>query len=271
MKPVETRKKIRVAPSRPYKVFIAGRFYRFVAWLYRRCERRTCICKRKNKFHRHTRCLGVKASQAFIIYLIQIAGIGFIGSLIGAVLGVVIQQFLPFIIKDFLPVKIATTISWTAVLQGMILGIIISVLFALLPLLSIRKISPLNALRVSFEPVHTKKDSIKWVMYILIILFVYGFTYMQMGNWKKAFTFTVSIAAALLLLTAIARALMWLVRRFFPSSWSYLWRQGLGQFISPQQPDNHSYYFYWAGHCTYLHVVFYTINFAHPCNPICRR
>ena len=55
------------------------------------------------------RCLGVKASQAFIIYLIQIVGIGFIGSFIGAVLGVVIQQFLPFIIKDFLPVKITTS------------------------------------------------------------------------------------------------------------------------------------------------------------------
>ena len=52
------------------------------------------------------RCLGVKASQAFVIYLIQIVGIGFIGSFIGAALGVAIQQFLPFIIKDFLPVKI---------------------------------------------------------------------------------------------------------------------------------------------------------------------
>ena len=33
------------------------------------------------------RCLGVKASQAFIIYLIQIVGIGFIGSLIGTSIG----------------------------------------------------------------------------------------------------------------------------------------------------------------------------------------
>src|ERR1019366_7915264 len=80
-------------------------------------------------------CLGVKASQAFIIYLIQIVGIGFIGSFIGAALGITTQQFLPFIIKDFLPVKITTSISWMAVLQGMSLGIIISVLFALLPLL----------------------------------------------------------------------------------------------------------------------------------------
>ncbi len=179
------------------------------------------------------RCLGVKASQAFIIYLIQIVGIGFIGSFIGAVLGIVIQQFLPFIIKDFLPVKITTAISWTAILQGMALGIIISVLFALLPLLSIRKISPLNALRVSFEPPRLERDSIKWLVYVLIVLFVYGFTYMQMANWKQALSFTAGIAAALLILTAIARALMWMVRRFFPSSWNYLWRQGLANLYRP--------------------------------------
>ena len=179
------------------------------------------------------RCLGVRGSQAFIIYLIQIVGIGFIGSLIGAILGIIIQQFLPFIIKDFLPVNITTTISWIAVLQGMVLGIIISVLFALLPLLSIRKISPLNALRVSYEPSRRERDPLKWIVYALIIIFVYAFTYVQMHNWKQTLSFTAGIAGALLILTSIARALMWMVRRFFPSSWNYLWRQGLANLYRP--------------------------------------
>jgi putative ABC transport system permease protein len=179
------------------------------------------------------RCLGTKASQAFLIYLIQIIGIGFIGSVIGTLLGVVIQQFLPFVIKEFLPVKIATQISWSAILQGLTLGIIISVLFALLPLLSIRKISPLNALRVSFDPVKFQRDAIRWLVYALIILFVYGFTFMQMKNWKQALQFTIYIALALFVLAGIARLLMWTVRRFFPSAWNYLWRQGLANLYRP--------------------------------------
>jgi len=179
------------------------------------------------------RCLGVKASQAFIIYLMQIAGIGFIGSLMGTALGVFIQQFLPFVIKDLLPVKVSTPVSWPAVLQGMLLGIIISVLFALLPLLSIRKISPLNALRVSYEPPRKQKDPLKWIVYILIIIFVYGFTLVQMKTWIHALYFTGGIAAALLILTAIARLLMWTVSHFFPSSWNYLWRQGLANLYRP--------------------------------------
>jgi putative ABC transport system permease protein len=51
------------------------------------------------------RCLGTKSSQAFLIYLIQIAGIGLIGSIIGAALGTIVQQFLPIVLKDILPIK----------------------------------------------------------------------------------------------------------------------------------------------------------------------
>src|SRR6185295_548538 len=97
------------------------------------------------------RCLGARASQAFLIYLVQITAIGFIGSLIGATLGVFIQRVLPVVFKDFLPFEITVSISWPAIFQGLVLGLIISLLFALLPLISTRKISPLNALRISEE------------------------------------------------------------------------------------------------------------------------
>ncbi len=47
------------------------------------------------------RCLGARGSQAFLIYLIQIVVIGFIGSVAGAALGTIIQQFLPICVERF--------------------------------------------------------------------------------------------------------------------------------------------------------------------------
>ncbi|RYF85477.1 MAG: FtsX-like permease family protein, partial [Chitinophagaceae bacterium] len=88
------------------------------------------------------RCLGAKGYQAFLIYLLQIVVIGLLGSVAGAILGTIIQQFLPFALKDFLPVTITTDLSWKAIGQGLLLGVVISFLFALLPLISIRKVSP---------------------------------------------------------------------------------------------------------------------------------
>ncbi|HUH32390.1 MAG TPA: FtsX-like permease family protein [Daejeonella sp.] len=179
------------------------------------------------------RCLGVSSRQAFIIYLIQIVGIGLIGSVLGAFLGALVQQFLPLVLKDFLPVEITIAISWAAIAQGILLGVIISMLFALLPLISVRNISPLNTLRLSFEETPAMKDPLKWLVYAMIILFVFIFTYLQIGGWKQSIYFTIGVITSFLVLAAMAAALIWLSRRFFPTSWSYLWRQGFANLFRP--------------------------------------
>ncbi|WP_220096041.1 ABC transporter permease [Daejeonella oryzae] len=179
------------------------------------------------------RCLGLSSKQAFIIYLIQIVGIGFIGSIAGAILGTVIQQVLPAVLKDFLPIEITAVISWPAIFQGIGLGIIISVLFALLPLVSVRNISPLNTLRISFEETHLFKDPLKWLVYFLIVLFVFSFSFLQLRDWQQTLFFTIGVLGSFLILAAMAGLLMWMARKFFPSSWNYLWRQGFANLFRP--------------------------------------
>ncbi len=179
------------------------------------------------------RCLGVNSSQAFLIYLIQIAGIGLIGSIIGAVAGTLIQQILPAVFKDFLPVEITSDISWEAIFQGVALGLAISILFALLPLVSVRNISPLFTLRISYEPSRAYRDPLRWLVYLLIIGFVLTFTWWQIEGLTEAIFFTAGIVIAFLILAGVARLQMWLVRRFFPSSWNYLWRQGFANLFRP--------------------------------------
>lgn len=179
------------------------------------------------------RCMGAKGSQAFLIYLIQIVIIGSAGSIIGAAFGTLIQQFLPAVLKDLLPISIATPVSWSAISQGIIVGVIISILFALLPLISIRNISPLNTLRLSYESTKLFKDPIKWLVYGLILLFIFGFTYKQLASLRGAFFFSMGVLLAFLILVGMASLLIWLVRRFFPENWSYLWRQGLANLFRP--------------------------------------
>jgi putative ABC transport system permease protein len=180
------------------------------------------------------RCLGLKARGAFLIYLIQIAVIGLIAAIIGSILGTLIQFLLPLVLKDFLPVKITMQVSWTAIGQGLLLGLIISVLFALPSLLSVRKISPLNAIRSTFENEKAQKaDPLKWLVYLLMVAFVLGFTYLQMQGWVQTIIFTIGILIAFLLLMAFSSALMFLVRKLMPASLSYLWRQGFANLYRP--------------------------------------
>jgi putative ABC transport system permease protein len=179
------------------------------------------------------RCLGAKGYEAFLIYLIQIAGIGLMGSVIGSFAGTLIQHALPLIFREFLPVSISAQTYWPAIGQGVVLGLTISVLFALLPLITIRLISPLNTLRLVFEPVSSRRDPLRWLVYLLIVGFIILFSRLQLGTWAAGFFFTIAVLTALLLLTAAARLLIRLVKIFVGNSRSYLWRQGFSNLYRP--------------------------------------
>lgn len=179
------------------------------------------------------RCLGVRSSEAFLIYLIQIAALGLIGAIGGALLGTLVQFLLPAILEDFLPIEMSLQVSWTAIGQGILLGLIISVLFAMPSLLSVRHISPLNALRLSFEKHTMKADPLKWLIYLLIVCFIFGFTWLQMRNWTQALAFTGGILVAFAALFILSRLLMWLVKKLLPNTKSYLWRQGFANLYRP--------------------------------------
>ncbi|CAM3938375.1 putative ABC transport system permease protein [Pedobacter westerhofensis] len=179
------------------------------------------------------RCLGVKAWEAFFIFLIQISFIGLAGAVAGAALGTGIQFLLPLVLKDFLPVEFNMQVSWLAIFQGILTGVIISVLFALPSLLSVRKVSPLNAIRLSFEPEQAKKEPLKWLVYLLILLFVTGFSYLQMNSWTQALIFSLSIVAAIAIFYGLSLLLLGLVRKTLPAGLSYAWRQGFSNLYRP--------------------------------------
>jgi len=179
------------------------------------------------------RCLGVRGREAFLIYLLQIAGMGLIGSVVGAGLGSLIQVVMPVVFNDFLPIQVNYAISWSAIFQGILIGLLVAILFALVPLLYIRNVSPLRTLRSSYEEVPMSRDVWRWFTYLLITFFIYGFARLQINGWLQSLYFTLGLGGAFLLLTAFAQLIIWSVRRFFPVSWSYLWRQSLANLYRP--------------------------------------
>ncbi len=91
------------------------------------------------------RCLGASARQGFSIYLAQGLAVGLAGAIAGGLLGVAVQLALPAIARGLLPVDVDFFVSWAALLRGTGAGIVICMLFSLLPLISVRRISPLAA------------------------------------------------------------------------------------------------------------------------------
>jgi putative ABC transport system permease protein len=180
------------------------------------------------------RCFGTQGKQAFFIYLIQILFMGLAGSLTGAFLGSALQYLIPFVMSDFLPVEVNFSFSAYAVLHGIITGVCISLLFALLPLLDIRKASPLSAIRSGYENRISRFDPLKITVYLLVTGFIFIFIYMQnVGGWRTTLIFTLALIVAFSILAGIAKLVMYLLRKFFPTGWAYVWRQGLANLYRP--------------------------------------
>ncbi len=177
------------------------------------------------------RCMGATGMQGVGIFLMQIFFMGSIGSVIGALLGTFIQYYLPILFADFLPFELSMQLSWSSIWMGIFMGIITSVLFALFPLLGIRKVSPLKALRSSYES--PEKDRLPYLIYLLILIFITAFTYMQLESLQKAVVFTGVLLLSFGVLAAFAQLITWLTRRFLPVKSSFTWRQGLSNLYRP--------------------------------------
>lgn len=178
------------------------------------------------------RCIGSSGWQAFNIFFIQVFVLGIIGSLIGAFLGVAIHQVIPLVFKDYLPGNIQFYVSWRAIAEGTLIGAIVSVLFTILPLVSVRFVPPLTVLRADFIPGRIFSKT-RLAAIVLIILFPILAAAYQTRSFVAGGLFSAGIAAALGCLVMVASTLLFLVRRFFPSKASFLFRHALSNLFRP--------------------------------------
>lgn len=178
------------------------------------------------------KCLGASRKQTFLIYLLQIISIGFIGGLIGSGIGTALQYAFPYILQGFLPFSVNISISIWPILMGITLGVLMSVLFALLPLLDTWYVSPLEVLRGSDENIQKPKTA-RIVVLIAILLFIFLFSFWILKDALNGLFFTLGILITFAIMFGVAHLFISLIKKFFPSSWGYTQRQSLLNLFRP--------------------------------------
>lgn len=180
------------------------------------------------------RCVGTSTKNAILIYVIQATAMGMIGAIIGSFIGLGVQHVVPLILADFLPIEIEFGISWYAVISGLLIGMTITALFALQPLLAIRKISPLRAIRRNVDQDDSiTRDPLRWAIFAIIGLGIMLTAVALTGDLKTGSGFFAAIVIVFGLLILIGTGIITLSRRFFPSRSSYVVRQGIANLFRP--------------------------------------
>jgi putative ABC transport system permease protein len=179
------------------------------------------------------RCYGASIRSTIWIYVLQASGMGVFGALVGSAVGIGIQTLIPRVLSDFLPVDVVFRVSWTAVLMGSAIGLGVTLLFALLPLLSLRHVSPLSAIRSGVENAPRRRGASWWATVGVIGLGTTGFAVAQAPTPAMGIGYAAGILVVFLLLAGTAKLLMALLSRRPPAGVSYTIKQGMANLYRP--------------------------------------
>ena len=179
------------------------------------------------------RCLGAHQRTIFAAYLTQAAALSLVGAMLGAILGFGVQAFLPQVLSAMVPFDVPFAIDWVSVAAGVGIGLLVAVLFAIVPLLSIRGVSPLQALRVEYEPAQRRVDIYRVLALVALIVVLTGLCLWQADNYRAGLGFAGALAGGLFILWLVALTLTRLTRRIVGRGTRFWLRQGIANLYRP--------------------------------------
>lgn len=184
------------------------------------------------------RCLGSSARTATQVFLVQIAAVALVGSSVGVLLSLISQAALPRLLAPLIPFEIDFFISWPSLATGLIYGAGTAFIFALFPLLPLRKISPLRALRASFDAAPKGSSAeVRWLA-VLTGAFLLLFCMSRTDLWWQGAIFAAGLGIVLALLWGIATLLKKALKKFFNPK-NYILRQAAANL---HRPNNRTVY-----------------------------
>jgi putative ABC transport system permease protein len=178
------------------------------------------------------KCLGASGNRIITVYLLQILTLGFVGSILGVILAQFALWFMQARFAEVLPEKMTYAVGPSTVLQGIVLGVLISLLFSALPLLQVRNIKPRLLLRDENNTTLRTLDRTKWLFGALCLAGLLALAVWQAGSVLVGVYFLGGLAMTSAVLYLAAVILTKLLRRL-KGLGSFSIRQGINSLYRP--------------------------------------
>jgi putative ABC transport system permease protein len=157
------------------------------------------------------KCLGASSRTALAVYLVETALLGLAGSLLGAALGSAVLPLAGPLLGRLLALEVALVPAPRAVLGGIGMGVGVTLLWALWPLLEVRRVRPALLLRSAVEPALGGRPP--WPALGAIAAGLAALCLWQAGSLKVGALFVAGLGGALGVLALCARGVVGLARR----------------------------------------------------------
>ncbi len=165
------------------------------------------------------KCLGAGSGRIVAVYLLQVMVLGLVGSVLGVGLAALAIAAIP---EGLLTASTSMTVTYRltgpAVAQGLGIGLLVSLLFAVVPLLEIRHVKPSLLLRREVI-VGPRRDWLRWGVAGAVTAALVGLASWQAASLKIGLSVSVGFVGLAVLLHAAGRGLIRLMRPLATSRW----------------------------------------------------
>jgi putative ABC transport system permease protein len=114
------------------------------------------------------KCVGARSSQLLAVYVAQVVILGLAGSALGVLLAQMAVLAIPSLLANAAPgVEITYALTVPAVLQGLGIGMLVSLLFSLVPLLEVRHVKPSLLLR---DEARSRRPDVTQIVVTMVVV-----------------------------------------------------------------------------------------------------
>jgi putative ABC transport system permease protein len=178
------------------------------------------------------KCLGVTSRRVLAIYMTQVVALGAAGSALGVAMAATVIAAVPSFVGNLAgTLQIDYGLSTSAVQQGLAIGVLVSLLFSVVPLLEVRLVKPSLLLR-NDVPRLGRIDWLKWGVTGAVAAALVGVAAWQAGSLRVGLMLSAGFVATAAVLHVAGIALIWAVQplRF---SRSFALRQAVLHVVRP--------------------------------------
>jgi len=158
------------------------------------------------------KCLGAPERLVFSTYLLQLGALAALGVAIGLVIGAALPFLAQSLVADILPVRARVALYARPLLIAASFGLLVSLMFALVPLLRARRVSAATLMRGAV----VASARIGWRDALLVgavAVALAAFTVFTADSRRIAAWFVLGAVGAFIAFPLLARALMWAAAR----------------------------------------------------------
>ena len=144
-------------------------------------------------------------------YIIILSLLGLGGTLLGLGGGFCLQKVLELLFVGLLPRNMELLISWEAIFQGLLLGVLVVGVYSFIPLYRLKEIRPAAVFRK--ETIQSKRGLPFYLSMVLIFVFFVLLVFWQAKDLKTGLLFAVDVVLLIIAAWLLASAVLFFLKR----------------------------------------------------------